>query len=69
MLPSKRTHTRTIHEWAIETPCDAKAYEISRVFIETEMLEMGIDMSYDDAYRVRVSDEEVVFYVEVESNA
>lgn len=57
------------HEWVVGTesePADAKTFGFAMSSIHGEMAELGVDLSYDDAYHVRAGDGgEVVFYVDI----
>lgn len=68
-LPTKRTKTRTVHEWVVETPVDAKTFGFALTHIHGELSMLGVDTRFDDAFHVRAGDDEIVFYVEVESDA
>ncbi|GAA4774335.1 hypothetical protein [Microbacterium gilvum] len=61
-VPTRRT--RTIHEWVIETPCDAKQFALSLHLIQQELdSEFPDKAGYDDAYEVIARDNEIVIQV------
>ena len=62
--PTHRAYNKRVHEWAIGVPCDAKTFAYNVEMIRRQMEELGVDLSYDDAYRVTTVDEEIVFSLE-----
>ena len=70
--PKHRTKTVTRHEWTIgdgKQEIDAKEFRYG-VFIATKaMKDLGIDVEFDDAYKVRVGDgAEVVLFIDIEED-
>ena len=63
-LPMKKTITRTIHQWTINTPCDAKDFRFQVFQIEKAIGHLlGHKSEMDDAYTVSVTDDGVVISV------
>ena len=70
-LPRKQTFITTRHEWVIGEPerngVDAKTFGLGMATAQREMQELGVDLSYDNAYRVRgEEDGTIVLFVEIE---
>lgn len=68
-VPKHRKVEKIRHEWAIKVPCDAKNFEFGFHHIQQEMQALGLQVESDDAYFVKVRDDEVVIYVDVETEA
>jgi len=69
-IPHHRVITVEKHEWVIgdgERELTARQLRDGIFFAQKEMEELGIDVSYDDAYHVRTGDNEVILYVEKET--
>ena len=62
--PTHRVYNKRVHEWVIETPCDAKTFGLRLYRILREMEELGVDLESDDAYKVTTFDDEIVFSLE-----
>lgn len=68
-VPVRRTVTTTRIEYVIPNDSDAKAlgFAVHTVHQEIKRLKGKDAVSYDDAYRVRGTDEEIIFYFETET--
>lgn len=66
-VPKARERVTKRLEWLIETPCDAKNFTWALGVIENDMRSRGLDMSHDDAYRVKVTDEGILITRKVQS--
>lgn len=66
--PKAVTKTITHLEWKIETPCNAKEFNWALGLIEGQMRSTGIDMSFDDCYRVKVVEDGIIFRVKLKEN-
>ena len=64
-MPSKREYTKTIHEWVIELPCDAKDFRFQLYQIEKQIMDLIGEKkaNMDDAYEVIAEDDAIVFRV------
>lgn len=68
-MPITRKHTRTVHQWIIETPCDAKDFRFQVHVIEDRIQNLigKKKVENDDAYRVIVGDDSIIFEVETKT--
>lgn len=64
-LPSYREVIVREHQWEIELPCDAKTFDMGYRHIKQEMGKEGVDLAFDDAFQVRVTEEGVIFVAKV----
>lgn len=68
--PRHTTTTVTRHEWVIgreDGATDAKTFTYGINQAQREMKELGVDLAFDDCYRVRAGDGgQVILFVEVE---
>lgn len=62
--PTHTVYNKRVHEWRIATPCDAKTLRISMTAVEHSMKDLGVDITWDDAYSVLSGDNEIIFRVE-----
>lgn len=62
-MPSKREYTKTIHEWVIKLPCDAKDFRFQMYQIEAQIMKLIGEKkaNMDDAYKVTAEDNAIVF--------
>lgn len=69
-VPSKEVIKTKRVEWTIgesDGPTDAKDFRFGLHHIYKEMENLGVDLTYDDAFYVRAGDGgEIILYVEIE---
>jgi len=73
-LPRHTKHTVTRHEWAIgseyEQNMDAKTFRLGLHRAYKTMEELGVDLEFDDAFKVRAGDgAAVILFVDINSAA
>lgn len=62
--PTHRVYNKRVHEWVIETPCDAATFAKNLAIIHAEMSDFGVKLDHDDAYRVSTFDKDIVLWLE-----
>lgn len=69
-IPQYRTTEVETHSWTIGHaygPTDAKEFRFGLHYVYQEMEKLGVDLSFDDAFRVTAGDGgEIIFSVTIE---